>query len=102
MELFEAVSKNDVIKVMKLLERGIDPNQFDLKQHYSALHYAVHSNAIDVVLLLITAGADLETLTEENMTVFDIAREHRNEEMMHLLITLSHMKLRRRKKLYRH
>jgi ankyrin repeat protein len=100
MELFDAVSKNDVIHVMRLLELGVDPNQFDSDRQYTALHYAVHSNAIDVVLLLITAGADLEKLTEENMTVFDIAREHRNEEMMHLLMKLAHMKMLKRKKYY--
>lgn len=102
MELFEAVSQNDVIKVMRLLERGVDPNQFDIDKHYTALHYAVHTNAIDVVLLLITAGADLESVTEENMSVFDIAREHKNEEMILLLLKLSHMKVFRNKKYYCH
>jgi hypothetical protein len=48
-----------------------------------------------VVLILITAGADLEVKTEENLTVFDIAREHRNEQMIHLLTKLCHMKLSR-------
>lgn len=95
MELFEAVSANDVIKVMKLLERGADPNQYDFEQHYSALHYAVQTNALDVVLLLVTAGADLDTITEENLTVFDIASQFRHEEMLNLLVKLSHMKFTR-------
>jgi ankyrin repeat protein len=92
MELFEAVSQNDVIKVMRLLEGGIDPNQYDSDQHYTALHYAVQRNAIDVVLLLITAGADLESVTEGNLSVFDIARDHHHEDMLTLLLKLSHMK----------
>lgn len=92
MELFEAVSANDVIKVMQLLEGGIDPNQYDIDHHFTALHYAVQSNAIDVVLLLITAGADLETVTEESLTVFDIARECHHQEMLSLLLKMSHMK----------
>lgn len=93
MELFEAVADNNVIKVMHLLQNGIDPNIFDQDKQYSALHYAVQSDALDVVLLLITAGADLEIKTEENMTVFDIARQHKNKEMMNLLIRLGHMRL---------
>jgi ankyrin repeat protein len=92
MELFEAVSANDVIRVTKLLERGIDPNQYNGELHYSALHYAVQSNALDVVLLLVTAGADLGSMTEENLTVFDIASEYQHEEMLHLLLKLSHMR----------
>lgn len=102
MELFEAVSQNDVVMVMKLLEGGVDPNQIDMDHHYPALHYAVHSNSPDVALLLITAGADLESVTQENLSVFDIAREHRNQEMMDLLVKLSHMKQGRRKYYHQH
>jgi ankyrin repeat protein len=95
MDLFEAVLENNVVKVMGLLERGVDPNQLDLDQHYNALHYAVQSNAIDVVMLLVTAGADMEAITEDNLTVFDIAREYQDKEMMRLLLKLSHMRLSR-------
>ncbi len=92
MELFEAVSANDVMQVAQLLERGADPNQYDKESHYRALHYAVQCNAMDVVLLLITAGADLNIMTEENLTVFDIASLYQYEEMLNLLLKLSHMR----------
>jgi ankyrin repeat protein len=95
MELFEAVSANDVIKVTRLLERGADPNQYDGDYHYSALHYAVQCNAMDVVLVLITAGADLNRLTEENLSVYDIASHYRHEDMLNLLLKLSHMRAMR-------
>lgn len=91
MELFEAVSNNDVIQVMKLLEQGTDPNQFNEDNHLNALHFAIQKNAIDVVLLLITAGADITSVTEENMNIFDIARQHGSEEMMTLLLKICHM-----------
>lgn len=92
MELFEAVSANDVMRVASLLEKGADPNQYDNETHYRALHYAVQCNAMDVVLLLITAGADLDVMTEENLTVFDIASLYQYEEMLSLLLKLSHMR----------
>lgn len=92
MELFEAVCANDVMKVTRLLEGGADPNQYDRERQHSALHYAVQCNAVDVVLLLVTAGADLETLTEENLSVYDIASLYRHEEMLNLLLKLSHMR----------
>ncbi len=93
MELFEAVSNNDVIKVLRLLEKGTDPNMYDLDQHFTALHYAVQHDAIDVVLLLVTAGADLDTVTEENLTAMDIAKQQNNRKMITLLLKLSHMPL---------
>ena len=102
MELFEAVSKNDVFKVMKLLEEGVDPNQLDIDQHYTALHHAVQNNAPDVVLLLVTAGADLNAKTEENLTVFDLARQARDQKMLHLLIRLFYMKATVHRKRYLH
>ncbi len=92
MELFEAVSANDVVRVTRLLERGVDPNLYDGDYHYSALHYAVQCNAMDVVLVLITAGADLNRLTEENLSVYDIASHYRHEEMLNLLVKISHMR----------
>lgn len=92
MELFEAVTANDVIGVMRLLEKGVDPNQYNVELHYSVLHYAVQTNALDVVMLLVTAGADLNTLTEENLSVYDLASLYQHEEMLNLLLKLAHLR----------
>lgn len=94
MDLIEAIMNNDVIKVVRMLENGIDPNEYQDNMSLTPLHFAVQSNAIDVVILLITAGADIDLETEDELTALDIARNNNNEEMVSLLGKIIKMKQR--------
>lgn len=94
MDLIEAIIDNDVIKVTKILERGINPNEYHDEVQLTPLHFAVQSNAVDVVILLITAGADIDLETEDELTAIDIARNNKNEEMLNLLSKIIKMKHR--------
>eukprot|EP00039_Didymoeca_costata_P001014 m.48841 g.48841 ORF g.48841 m.48841 type:complete len:127 (-) comp10588_c0_seq1:200-580(-) len=55
--LIDAVASNDKPRCRKLIERGEDVNE--------ALHYAIGRGRLDIVNLLIEAGADLHTEIKE-------------------------------------
>ncbi len=83
--LIDAVRKNDVSQVRKLLARGVDPNITIDRAMVTPLHFAVQSNALDVVPLLLAAGARLDSQTEEQETPLDVAKLSNQGEMLELL-----------------
>ncbi len=84
--LIDAVVKNDARRVKKILEAGVDPNMALDKDGITPLHFAVQYEALDVIPILITAGArlDLQGLGEE--TPLDIAKYNQNKKIMNLLL----------------
>jgi ankyrin repeat protein len=86
MNLIEAVIHNDAKQVRAELERGVDPNACLDPALVTPLHFAAQHNAIDVISLLITAGAKINAQTfPDGQTPLDIARLHRHEKMAKLL-----------------
>jgi ankyrin repeat protein len=88
--LIEAVIHNNQKQVRTELENGADPNACLDPALVTPLHFAAQHNALDVVSLLVTAGAKINAKTyPDGQTPLDIARLHRHEDMARLLGELS-------------
>ncbi len=86
MNLIEAVIHNDLKRVRVELENGADPNGCLDPALVTPLHFAAQHNAVDVVPLLLTAGAKIHAKTfPDGQTALDIARLHRHDAMVRLL-----------------
>lgn len=88
-KLFEAVKKNDVEKISKLLQ--LDPKDLYIncqdKDGNTPLHCAVMSGNVQVVQLLCSnkrVSADVKN--KANKTAYDLAVEHGNAEMIRVLV----------------
>jgi ankyrin repeat protein len=85
--LVNAVINNNVQRVGSLLNRGADPNSILDKACVTPLHHAAQNNALEVIPLLIEAGALLEAQTEpEGYTATEIAFSHGNDRIAQALI----------------
>lgn len=85
--LIEAVISNDVKKVSELLNRGADPNSTLDTASITPLHYAAQNNALEVIPLLVEAGAVLEAQTEpDGYTATEVAFIHGNHRLAQALI----------------
>lgn len=82
-----ACAINDIIQVKKKLE-NIKPTELNKKASYfgTALHIACDDNNIEIVKLLLTAGADLEIKDVAGNTALAITIERGYEDLAHLLI----------------
>ena len=58
--IVKAAKKNDLAKVKKLLDKGIDPNSKDKEKYYgfTPLMWAGYNNNLEMAEVLINAGAD--------------------------------------------
>ena len=56
-KLIQAVIENDVDSVNHLLNQGVDPNHCLDHAHVTPLHYAAQNNSLEVIPLLVEAGA---------------------------------------------
>jgi len=88
--LIEAVVGNNVKEVSELLNRGADPNVALDTAHVTPLHHAAQNNALEVVPLLVEAGAALEAQTEpDGYTAMEVAFIHGNHRLAQALIAYS-------------
>lgn len=86
MQLIKAVIHNDVSLLKALLSAGENPNQCLDDAKVTPLHFAAQHNAVDVVPLLITAGADIHAKTvPDGQTPLDIAKLCGHKNMIELL-----------------
>ncbi len=86
MHLIEAVIHNDAKAVRTALEEGADPNACLDPALVTPLHFAAQHNALDVIPLLITAGAKINAKTfPDGLTALDVARLHKHSQMAKLL-----------------
>lgn len=88
MNIFDAVTENDVNQINYLLQKGVDPNVCEDDAHITPLHFAAQNNALEAAQLLITAGADPTHQTKEGDTPLDIAKSYKHKEMINLLTKL--------------
>ena len=84
--IVDAVIENDVKLVQQLLDEGADPNLILDEAHVVPLHFAAQNNALEVVPLLVKAGANLHAkILPEGMTPLDVAKLHGHADMIKLL-----------------
>lgn len=87
MDLIAAVIHNDQHAVRHILAGGADPNFCHDRAKVTPLHHAAQHNAVEVVELLITAGANIHARTKpEGETPLDVAKKFQHQEMMALLL----------------
>lgn len=88
--LIDAVIDNDVMRVHQLLtpDGDIDPNGTLDEAGITPLHYAAQNNALEVIPLLIEAGADPDVKTHpEGDTPLTIAILHNHQRVIELLLS---------------
>jgi len=87
-QLIEAIHADDAVRVQELLHSGFDPNGCEDSVGVTPLHFVAQStqyNALEIAHLLIRAGADPTSETDEGQTPAEIAFLHFNKEMIELL-----------------
>lgn len=57
--LFEACAAGDVTRVRDVLTAGADPNERELTDNATALHFAAANGQLEIVRVLLDAGADV-------------------------------------------
>ena len=71
--LINAITNNQVKKVMQLLRQGANPNGYEDNLLFSPLHWAAAHSKVEIAKLLIDAGADLEAKDHEGFTPLETA-----------------------------
>lgn len=91
-DLIESVMKNESKKVKELLDRGVDPNAFEDDAKYTPLHIAISFRAVDVIPMLLAAGADMHSANDEGQTPLERARLTNDRRILTLLenFTITH------------
>lgn len=84
--LIEAVVQNNSDEVKKLLNAGVNPNHYEDLAKLYPIHFAALYNALDVVPLLVKAGADATAKSSEGITAMEIAKQHNHLDMVQLLM----------------
>lgn len=82
-KLFTAVQNNDIKSVEKLIKSGVNINYKD-NDGETALEEAVKTDNKDIVKLLISKGADLNTMDIQRSTPLSVIR---SQSMMNLLLS---------------
>lgn len=83
-KLKEAIEKDSLITIKKMLEEGVNPNlEIDEKP---LLVFAINQKAsMEIIELLIEYGADINYIDEEGVGILDEAISNRNLELVKLL-----------------
>ena len=88
MEKWINILKNDdYLSVKKLIKDGADVNEAN-ESGETVLAYAIRSRCdMDLLMLLIDAGADILDFDDEGVSIFDMAITYDNLEMVEYLLT---------------
>jgi ankyrin repeat protein len=73
--LFNAVEKNDLLKVKELISRGVNINSIDI-YGYSALHVASSKELNDLALFLVDNNIDLNMQDKNGQTILHYVAEY--------------------------
>ncbi len=85
--LIDAVIVNDVQVVNKILNKGFNPNQSLDEACVTPLHFAAQNGALEVIPLLVEAGADICACTQpEGQTPLDVALLHNHDPIVQILL----------------
>ncbi|MCH9644654.1 MAG: ankyrin repeat domain-containing protein [Gammaproteobacteria bacterium] len=86
-DLIEAVIHNDSYLVNDLLHQGVDPNYSLDSAGVTPLHYAAQNNSLEVIPLLVQAGARVDAQTQpDGLTPMDIAAVHDHFRVIQVLV----------------
>jgi hypothetical protein len=83
-ELMVASAEGKAARVKELLDYGVDYDEKSLNGS-TALMYAARNNHIDVVKLLVNAGANVQLMNEKKSTALSIAKNFECEEVVDFL-----------------
>ena len=84
--LIDAINSLDMATVKRLLQGGVSPCGVLDSANVTPLHFAAQQNAIGIIRLLLSSGADRAAMTQpDGQTAFDIAKLHGHKEAMALL-----------------
>ena len=85
-QLTEAVERNDLKEVKRLIKEGVDLDERD-RGMQAPLHYAAHSDKyLKIAQLLIEHGASTKTHNRASETPLDLAEWSGSKEMRELFI----------------
>ena len=85
--LVDAIMNKDVDQANAALEQGVNPNDTLDEANVTPLHFAAQNGAMQIIPLLIHAGADVMAETEpDGYTAAEIAFIHGHEKCAQLLI----------------
>jgi ankyrin repeat protein len=87
-----ACIRNDIKIVENFLEHGVDINSsvnFQAKQWsgYTALHFAVYYQSLDIVKLLLNCNADVTIKNAEGMTPLHVALQIHNDTIIDFILS---------------
>ncbi len=86
--LIEAVIANDIDLVIDVLNEGIDPNNTLDDACVTALHYAAQNDRLELIPVLVEAGADIYAETEpDGLTPIEVAVMHGHHKTAQLLVS---------------
>lgn len=84
-KLLDAVINNQADQVKEFLEQGADANCFEDSALVRPLHFAAVYDSADVVPALMTAGADINAMTDCAETALTIAKRHNSSKVLAVL-----------------
>ena len=85
-KLIDAIINKDTLAVMRLLQAGACPQKALDSANVTPLHFAAQQNAVDIIKILLKAGADLTATTlPDGQTAYDIAQLHGHQAALQLL-----------------
>jgi ankyrin repeat protein len=87
--LVAAVIADDTAAVQSLLEQGASVSYTEDSAELQPLHFAALYDSVDVIPLLVMAGADVGALTDCDDTALSIAKRHGYERVVAALSQLS-------------
>lgn len=85
-KLVDAIISNDLLEVKVLISQGVDVNQSDLNDDFTPLMRAINLDSIEIVKLLLTAGAGVNLSPSPDKTALGLAISNGNLEMVKLLL----------------
>lgn len=83
----DLVKNGDLAKVNQLIKNGIDVNMLDLKNGYTALHYAAEYGHLTIAELLLANGADVHAKNNQGQTPLHCAIYSKSEEIISFLVS---------------
>jgi len=78
----QAIRKQDIETVKKMLEQGVDANGYEDRAKFTPLHVAATYGVTEIIPLLINAGANVDNETDDHLKPADFAK---NEQTFYLL-----------------
>lgn len=82
--LFDAIRDHDEALVRQLLEKGVDPNAVLDVAAITALHVVAQEGNLTIAFLLLEAGADVNSETDDGQTPIGVARLFRHQKLYDL------------------